>query len=97
MQVLQNIKHAEDGYDAVIGAHVPVPVSFSRPDWKAVFERLRKEHPAARIGVFVCGPAQACAVMKGYYRMFSAHPQQQQKGAAPQAPGTTFVFHRERF
>jgi hypothetical protein len=96
VQVLQNIKHAEDGYDAVVGAHVPVPVSFSRPDWKGVFERLHREHPGARIGVFVCGPAPACAVMKGYCRMFSAHPRRQ-KGAAAEAPGTTFVYHRERF
>jgi hypothetical protein len=71
--------------DPITGLHTQTVLG--RPVWPVIFDRVCKENPNTKVGVFFCGPRPLGADLKLQCRAFSALP-----GAT-----TRFQFHKENF
>jgi len=86
----QRLLHAEDGYNAIADAKMPLPLSFGRPLWTQVLSDVMVHHGGCKIGVFVCAPqAMANEIKKVCHSLNS-------RKAATDAE-THFLFRQEHF
>ncbi|KAL3683381.1 hypothetical protein R1sor_001403 [Riccia sorocarpa] len=81
--MVQALHHAKSGVDIVSGTRART--HFARPNWDAVFERLAKAHPKAKIGVFYCGLPALGKELDSLSRRYS------------QFSSAKFEFHKENF
>jgi predicted ferric reductase/Ca2+-binding EF-hand superfamily protein len=56
MRVAQEVAHEQSGYDEITGLQTHVTTEFGRPDWDAIFDRVKENHKGQTVGVFYCGP-----------------------------------------
>ena len=61
---------------------------FARPDWDAIFARLRARHAGKTVGVFFCGPERLGAILRERCRAATRDAE---------GDGTRFSFHKEIF
>jgi len=86
----QRLLHAEEGYDAVAGATMPLPLSFGRPSWAQVLSDVMVRHSGCKIGVFVCAPQNMISNIKSVCNALNMQE-------ASAAAGTQLLFRHERF
>ncbi|GAU25447.1 hypothetical protein TSUD_71010 [Trifolium subterraneum] len=81
--MVQSINHAKNGVDIVSGTRVKS--HFAKPNWRTVYKRIALNHPAARVGVFYCGPSTLTHELRQLSLDFSHNT------------STKYDFHKENF
>lgn len=81
----QHVLFEKSGIDLLTGACASRMTNFGRPDWSAVFEEVRDNHPKTTVGVFFCGQFILSQILEKNCRKYS------------DKNGTKFEYMYERF